>query len=60
MFASVLFLIFAVLALSVSADKLRMEEGFNYAYVIVEFVFAALSLILAIVYKVLIPKKKPA
>lgn len=60
MFASVLFLIFAVLALSISADKLRMEEGFNYAYVIVEFVFAALSLILAIVYKVLISKKKTA
>lgn len=60
MFASVVFLIFAVLALSASADKLRMEEGFNYAYVIVEFVFAALSLILAIVYKVLILKKKPA
>lgn len=55
---SAVFLAFAVSALAVSADKLEMESGFNYAYIIVEFVFAALSIAVAAVYAGLSKQKK--
>ncbi len=57
---SALFLILAVSALAVSHDALEMETKFNYANIIVTFVFAVLSVVVASVCKGLSKQKKKA
>lgn len=55
---SALFLIFAIVAMKTSENKLDDMVNFGYANVIVELVFAVLAYTLAIVYKVLTKEKK--
>ena len=55
---SALFLIFAIVAMKTSENKLDDMVSFGYANVIVELVFAVLAYTLAIVYKVLTKEKK--